>query len=261
MTVEEIRIFIYAIANRDATGNSPTPEEYNSYLARANEELFNMGLRVEENGTITYDVGQVATDAYAPFLVDVPLTGVNGIFALPADYRHTVCVDRAGRPATMLTKNQFDQIVIDPITPPSDKYPYCMVLNNKINWAPPTNTTLFTYLRKPLVPVWGFTIINDEPIYDPSTSVQLEWPDWYHLLYCKLILAYLGFNFRDNDLVGYSQLMKKDKFNKGCYCAARDIKILEAESKGMPKYKAIEKYKNYNSPSEKLKIEARKLIG
>lgn len=45
----------------------------------------------------------------------------------------------------------------------------------------------------------------------------------------------------------------KDKFHKGCYCAARDIKILEAESKGMPHYKALEKYQNYNSPSEKLK--------
>jgi len=46
---------------------------------------------------------------------------------------------------------------------------------------------------------------------------------------------------------------KNDRFGKTCYCAARDLKILEAQAKGIPHYKAVEKYKNYNSPSEKIK--------
>lgn len=211
MTVEEIRIFIYAIANRDQTGNSPVPQEFNSYLARANEELFNSGLRIEDNGIISFDASQVSTDAYAPFLLDIALNGAAGVFVFPADYRHTVSVDRAGRPVTMLTKNQYDQILIDPITPPTDKYPYSAIFNNRLNVSPATNLVRFSYLKKPNIPVWGFNIVNDEPVYDASTSTQLEWPDFIHLYYCKIILAYMGFNFRDNELVQYSQLMKQNK--------------------------------------------------
>ncbi|MDR3647286.1 MAG: hypothetical protein P4L22_07120 [Candidatus Babeliales bacterium] len=51
----------------------------------------------------------------------------------------------------------------------------------------------------------------------------------------------------------------KDKFGKGCYCASRDIKVLEAVANGMPIYKAREKYKNYYSPSEKVKRAASRL--
>ena len=46
---------------------------------------------------------------------------------------------------------------------------------------------------------------------------------------------------------------EEDKFGKTCYCAARDIKVLEEVAAGMPIYKAREKYKNYNTPSEKSK--------
>lgn len=39
-----------------------------------------------------------------------------------------------------------------------------------------------------------------------------------------------------------------DEFGKTCYCAIRDLKILEAQADGMPHYKAVEKYKNYDGP-------------
>ncbi|MFN8296812.1 MAG: hypothetical protein U0T69_11490 [Chitinophagales bacterium] len=31
------------------------------------------------------------------------------------------------------------------------------------------------YLAKPVTPKWNYTIVNDEPVYDPSGSVDLEW--------------------------------------------------------------------------------------
>lgn len=33
------------------------------------------------------------------------------------------------------------------------------------------------YLKKPITPIWGYTIINDAPVYNPLTSVNPEWDD------------------------------------------------------------------------------------
>src|SRR6187399_2948118 len=49
-----------------------------------------------------------------------------------------------------------------------------------------------------------------------------------------------------------------DTFGKNCYCAARDIKVLEEVANGVPIYKAREKYKNYNNASEKATLAKRK---
>jgi hypothetical protein len=51
---------------------------------------------------------------------------------------------------------------------------------------------------------------------------------------------------------------KQDKFGKRCYCAARDVKVLEAVAEGMPRHKAVKKYENYYSPSEKEHIDQKR---
>ncbi len=213
MTVEEIRVFINAIANRDQTGNSVSPDEYNSYLARANEDLFRkeVGLRELANGTIFFDNSQVSTDALLPFLVPSQLVGTNGVFTLPADYRHAVSATNVAnnKIITFLTKREYDETIIDPINFPTDLYPSATFLSGKLNVAPKTVSPIeFNYLRKPAVPFWNYNIINDEAVYDPSGSTQLEWKDIMHITFSRLILGYVGINFRDEELLQYAELIK-----------------------------------------------------
>ena len=33
------------------------------------------------------------------------------------------------------------------------------------------------YRKKPITPIWGYTIITDAPVYNPLTSVNPEWDD------------------------------------------------------------------------------------
>lgn len=210
MNVEELRFFIFAVANRNQTGNSITPDEYNSYLARANEELFNLGLRIEDNGTRTFDSAQVATDIYSPFIKEVPLTGVGGAFNFPSDYRHTLDATLNGRPITIVTKRQFDQVLIDHVTPPTLQYPYATIFNGSFFVSPSVTNINFSYLKKPTVPFWNWTLVNDEEVYNPAGSVQIEFPDFYHLQFAKTILGYISANFRDMELEQINQLMKQN---------------------------------------------------
>ena len=211
MTVEEIRFFVFSVSNRDQTGNSLTPNEYNSYLGRANEELFNLGLRIEDNGTRTFNSAQVSADTYSPFLKEIPLTGIAGVFNFPSDYRHTVSANTTlSRPVTVVTKNQFYQILIDHVNFPTLQYPYATILNGSFFVQPSMTDITFCYLRKPAVPFWNWTVINDEEVYNPVGSVQLEYPDFIHLYFCKILLGYIAPQFRDMELEQISQLMKKD---------------------------------------------------
>lgn len=39
----------------------------------------------------------------------------------------------------------------------------------------PIDAVEVTYLKKPVTPVWNYTIVNDEPVYQATGSVHLEW--------------------------------------------------------------------------------------
>ena len=209
MNVEELRLFINALANREQTGNSLSPNEYNSYLARANEDLFRkeVGIREQPNGTIFFDNSQVSTDALLPFIKESPITVINGFANLPTDYRHTVSATNSvnNKIVTFLTKREFDEILTDSINFPTDIYPCATFVQGELKLRPLTTTSLnFTYLRKPAVPFWNYTIINDEPVYDPTGSVQIEFPEITHITFARLILGYMSIQFRDADLLQYA---------------------------------------------------------
>lgn len=56
---------------------------------------------------------------------------------------------------------------------------YCPFFDGwKLNFpiAKPGNIRI-EFLKKPVTPVWGYTITNDAPVYNPATSVDPEWDD------------------------------------------------------------------------------------
>lgn len=217
MTVEELRIFINAIANKDQTGNAMTPVEYNSYLARANEDKFRIEYGIREKGPgypVYFQSNQNSTDALRPFIDTVTiLTAAPNIIPLPADYVHYISaanyISGFPHPITVVNMDEMNQVRVDPIAFPAEEYPYATIEGNQMMVYPSSIDRVdLTYLRKPAQPVWGYTIVNDEPIYNSATSTQLEWKEVYHIDIARLILAYLGINFRDGDLLNYAEQIK-----------------------------------------------------
>ena len=217
MTEEELRIFINAIANKDQTGNAMTPAEYNSYLARANEDKFRIEYGIRERGPnnpVYWQSNQNSTDALRPFVTTLTiLTAAPNIIPFPANYVHYIAaanfVDNNPNPVTVVNRDEMNQVRVDPIAFPTEDYPYATIEGNQMMIYPSSIDRVdLTYLRRPNQPVWGYTIVNDEPVYDPLTSTQLEWKEVYHIDIARLILAYLGINFRDADLLTYAEQIK-----------------------------------------------------
>jgi hypothetical protein len=58
-------------------------------------------------------------------------------------------------------------------------------------------------------PVWGYTLdINDNPIFDPSSSVDIDLPEILLNDISRIIIGYMGINIRENDLIQYAELAK-----------------------------------------------------
>lgn len=219
MTVEELRIFLYTIANKDQSGDLPSPEQLNSLLARATEEKFiiEYGLRSNQNG-IFFQNSQNSTDALAPFLVATVINQtLPGVFVVPADYVHlsSVGATHNGKRVvvTVVNDDEWNDRVDSPLTPATDKYPIARFVSagtaRLISVMPATVMSIFfNYLKKPVDPVWGYTIVNDEPVYNSATSVQMEFAPMYHLDIAKLILSYLGIEFRDEYLSQFAEMSK-----------------------------------------------------
>lgn len=217
MNVEELRLFINAIANRDQTGNAITPEEYNTYLQRSTDDKFRIELGLREDADldakIFFDSSQISTDAMRPFMLNAAIAGAGGLFAIPADYWHheksNYILNNRMRSITIVNRNQFDDLQDDPIKPPSAEYPIAKFEAGNLVVAPTTVANItFRYLSKPVYPVWGYTIVNDEPVYNAATSTQLPWAEKYHIDVARIILGYLGINFRDNELLSYAMVTK-----------------------------------------------------
>lgn len=69
------------------------------------------------------------------------------------------------------------------------------------------------YIYRPVAPHWGFTMINDQPVHNPSSSntKQLTLPTKTHRELAQRILSYIGMSLRDKDPVTYAEAKVKDQ--------------------------------------------------
>jgi hypothetical protein len=93
------------------------------------------------------------------------------------------------------------------IAKPTLRYPVCSFRDETIQFYP-TNlgTALLSYLRFPQTPVWGYTMVSGRPVYDPATSVNIEFNPQELPAIAMKMLSLLGINLREQELQGYAQL-------------------------------------------------------
>jgi len=68
---------------------------------------------------------------------------------------------------------------------------------------------ILTYLRKPVEAVWAFTTVNNRPVYDATSSTDIEAPEEAFNEICMIACSFLGMNLREGDLINYSESQKQ----------------------------------------------------
>ncbi len=203
-------------------GNFFTIPELTLIVERGSQSLF-------EDLQPQYATSQRVKDALVPFRATyefTPSDTVSGYIVIPSNSNYTNLLDvqiqyqisnrTVYAPVKMINEDERAYRLNSQIDPVTVTSPIGEQVAPRFIRLYPTAgyTGTVTYFRKPVAPVFGYNVISGRVIvYDPATSVQLEWSaNWHNAVLAKA-LSSIGINLSDQEIMGYAQLKTESNFN------------------------------------------------
>lgn len=210
--------------NKNQSGNSLSPSEFNTCLAWSNLEYFKLKYGLSEDyqagrpvAPVSYEISQKISDDMRTLRTvmggknsPAMAVDINGWADIPSDYLHVSTIKYNGNTVEVLREDFLGDRLNNSIKYPSKENPICVIQENYIQFYPTDlGFVKFSYLRLPQTPVWGYTIVNDAVVYNPATSVQSEFPQDCLTDIGNLILHYAAQNLRDQLTLQTSEQRKE----------------------------------------------------
>ena len=235
MTVWEIYQFIEFRANKDQSGRSYTPEQFNLACKAVNIEYFKLKAGLPEEYRVgapmprqAWQLTQKITDDLRIFMhvmgIDGPQLQINrfGLATLPANYvrESSIMYDNASTvncesvegwtAVEVVTDAVWSDRLASSLKYPDKEYPICRFIGGRIEFAPKDMKYVsMTYLRMPEAAVLGYTIdSNNDIVYNPATSTQFEWPEDTHTDIANWMYSWLGENLNSPLMIQQAERRK-----------------------------------------------------
>jgi hypothetical protein len=220
---------VLAIANKEQRGYI-TPQEFNLYANQAQMDVFeqyfydlNAFQRIPGNDSThsdVVDILQEKIDIFEKYRETVVMQN-EGVGTLPDYYRMgELYTNKIGDYVEIekLNQNEVHHILASPLTAPTATYPVYVRTsgateanrNRLIQIYPTTigasDTVVCNYIARPATVVWGFTVINDQAMYNSSTTSTTHFelhPSEETELVVK-ILEQAGVSIKDPALANYA---------------------------------------------------------
>jgi hypothetical protein len=205
MTIDEAKKYIEGLARQNQVGNI-TPTQLNIYFERAQLELVKE-LRAG------FEATSIISDDLAPLVASTEITQlVSGVANKPSDYFYLIPPLEADyylnatsyqswKPVIFVTHGEKAIRLNSQIDYPEADTPIAVNYASHFQVFPETiQKVKMTYIRKPLTPRWGYTIINSAPVYNSGTSQNFELPESTHTKICNKVLGYYGISLRDGEI-------------------------------------------------------------
>lgn len=212
MDINQTFNFLNFIVNKQQSGNI-TPSQFNIIAERSQIDFFNKEY-------MKFQLTREVTDALSPFLVPTIINpDSSGQFVYPSDYyhvasvRHLYYVNNIAVPVPVeeITNNELGEMLMSQVAPATTKYPKVSYYDSYLQFFPKSVKAIqFDYLRRPVTPVWAYTVVNGRPVYDPTLSVNLEVYDEFQNEIVAMMLSLYGANISSQQVVQFSQLMKSE---------------------------------------------------
>ncbi len=218
MDVNEVYQYVNFKLGKDQWGGYTPPDTFNLAMANANLHLLNEYLdQFERDSEITSDMHPMVKTLGDSLNPALDITN-EGYAVLPDDYvdyaRLWVSELSNSDCTTPFSKRRKVEVVNNEmfadrnrygLRSPRKEYPVATIQNNKIYVLPskvnpqllsekPFQKLMLTYIRRPNTPIFGYTIVDGEIVYDPATSVQLEWPEQVHEAFANIVVRYFAIN-------------------------------------------------------------------
>lgn len=218
MIIDTVYQLVLYIANKEQRGDI-NPAKFN-ILARTAQLQF-LSKRVGNIQIMTDrgvpQVGYESTwrihEDLRPFVygpVQIPINN-QGYFNYPYGYIWPDAIHKNDfRQITRITSDQYPFIKHSQIKPPTPEYPVC-ILRNPYGFIDPYSIGSFqmSYLKMPPDPVWGYTVVNDKPVFDISSSVDFTINPLSYLELVMIILQNVGVNLSSDTISQYALIKEQ----------------------------------------------------
>lgn len=231
MNVGEKLAYCNFIANKEQSGKTLSPDEYNLLLPQVQIEYLRRELGLENDyqpgrpvARISKNITSRNTDNIRVFKVtaSIAVNSTTGQAPIPTDYYDWDAIrtpfsftddcnklQNSERPVEIVDENEWGSRLTAAIRKPTKGYPICKFNTSYLDVAPKSLGKInFVYFRKPVSPVYAFTIVNDEAVYDAVNSVQLELPEITHYALIGILLSKIGINLSNDRLLAYAEMIK-----------------------------------------------------
>lgn len=180
-----------------------------------------------------YATSQRIKDALAPFKAKynfTPTNTISGTIVVPSNSNFMNLIDVQIQYQISNTTVYYQPTVINEderalrlnsqIEPVTITNPVAEVIAPRYITLYPTPAALngytgtVTYFRRPIAPVFGYTIVSQRVIvYDSNTSTQLEWSEpWINVILVKA-LSSIGINISENDILQFAEVKSQANYN------------------------------------------------
>lgn len=233
ISVNEVKQYSDYISNKEQSGNSITPEQFNLLLRRGLDDLFKQRYGLPEEYQPGMPLPRMAYEVTQKMKDDLRMCKVTDSFSvdskgqmlLPEDYVHYTRLTyvyyqnnkEAGKPderfvgIEVIDDDKWDSRRTHPVKIPNKKKIIIGNFNSdNIEFYPrDLGKVEMAYLRYPQTPVWAFTVdAEDNVVFDPGNSVDIEMPKILTNDLTRIILSYIGINLRESGLVSYIEEIK-----------------------------------------------------
>lgn len=213
ISINFVKMLVYDLAAKQQN-SFPSPQDFDNYANLSQNDLYNFYNDEREKMLLKVKAGQTLfmPSPLTTFMVyQEPYTSASGYFTAPSGYIYDQALTTAGD--IVITKTDSERLpsyLNSTIDMPTVDDPIYVELPNNSFQVYPNNVNLplkFTYLRRPNDVHWGYTLVNNRPVYDPNTTVDFEWQTTELLRLVSRILKYMGVSIADEVLAQQAQLM------------------------------------------------------
>ena len=187
VNINTVYLRVLAIANKEQRGYI-TPQEFNTLANQAQLDIFeqyfydlNQFLRLPGNDTIHADPVDMLEEKIEKFsIVNAPATNADldvlQVYRLGAVFAR-VSIDNTTQTieAQHMSHSELRQYLNSPLTAHTKTRPlYTIQSNSIVMYGDGIIGTNINYIKKPVDVYWGYTMINDEALYNPTASINFE---------------------------------------------------------------------------------------
>lgn len=213
VNVNTFKLFTEFVSNKVQSGNAVSPSQFNDVANRAQMQLF------EKDFQTFLMTNEVSEYLKTFFKNKIYSTLPTGEISYPSDFEHLASLRRyyvnssgAGKEVPMIpVKNSsWGEIQVSALNQPTLRYPKFSEFSDVIRILPRTpGIVMMDYFKKPTAPVWGYTVTNNRPVYNPATSTNFEWSEFSLNNVAAIYLSLIGVNLKDSELAQFSELYKQ----------------------------------------------------